>query len=92
MFDKILKIMQDNIRNLNYVMTVHAQEEMYDDDLSIYDVERSILNGRILERQKDKITGEWKYRIIGKIEGNLIELITKLSITGKLVIITVYKI
>jgi hypothetical protein len=44
-----------------------------------------------LERQKDKVTAEWKYLIRGEtIEGGEIELIVKLGPTGKLVIITVY--
>ena len=34
--------------------------------VSIYDVESGILTGEIVERQKDKATAEWKYRITGK--------------------------
>jgi hypothetical protein len=48
-------------------MSIHAEEEMNDDDLSIFDVERCILVGRILERQKDKVTAEWKYLITWEI-------------------------
>jgi len=48
--------------------------------------------GKILERQKDKDFSEWKYRVNGQtISGGEVEVITKLSPTGKLVIITVYK-
>lgn len=91
MFDRILKIMRDKIRQREYVMALHAEEEMTDDCLTIYDVERCILAGKIQERQKDKITAEWKYRINGKsIDGREVEIIAKLSPTGKLVIITVY--
>ena len=62
------------------------------DELSIYDVECVILNGKILERQKDKNTAEWKYKICGPtISNNEAEVIVKLSPTGKLVVITVYK-
>lgn len=51
-----------------------------------------ILTGTILERQKDRQTGESKYRVNGEtISGNSIELIVKFSPTGKLVIITVYE-
>jgi len=91
MFKRILKSMREKIRTNQYVMTLHAEEEMNDDQLSIYDVESVILNGEILERQKDPITAEWKYRIKGKtIDGVDVEVITKISPTGKLVIITVY--
>ena len=64
---------------------------MNEDELTIYDVEEGILSGDILERQKDRETGEWKYRMNGGTTSREeIEVITKLSITGKLVIITVY--
>jgi hypothetical protein len=39
-------------------MTLHAEEEM-DDDLSIFDNERCILTGEMVERQKDRDTQEW---------------------------------
>lgn len=91
MFDRILKEMRDKIRKLEYIMSIHADDEMNDDCLTIFDVERCILTGKILERQKDKVTAEWKYRINGKsLSGGKVEVIAKLSPTGKLVIITVY--
>ncbi|HHT9139627.1 MAG TPA: DUF4258 domain-containing protein [Candidatus Tripitaka californicus] len=83
--------MQDKIRRRLYVMTLHAEEEMNKDGLTVFDVERGILTGEILERQKDKTTVEWKYRVRGQtVSGGEIEVITKLSPTGKMVIITVY--
>jgi len=84
--------MREKVRRREYVVTAHARKEMIDDDFAIYDVERGILTGEILERQKDQITAEWKYRINGKtISGDEIQLIAKLSPTNKLVIITVYE-
>jgi len=56
-----------------------------------YDIERCILTGKIIERQKDRDTEEWKYVIEGQsIAGDKVGTVTKLSITGKLIIITVY--
>ena len=83
--------MRDKVRTRQYIMTLHAEEEMDDDRLSIYDIEHVILSGRIIERQKDPITAEWKYLIQGNIfsEGN-VTVAAKLSSTGKLVILTVY--
>lgn len=64
---------------------------MDNDSLSIYDIEHCILTGKILERQKDKATAELKYRVNGKsLSGSEVEVVAKLSPTGKLVIITVY--
>ncbi|MEE8391677.1 MAG: DUF4258 domain-containing protein [Anaerolineae bacterium] len=91
MYDRILKQMRERIRTRQYVMTVHAEEEMDDDNLSIFDVERGILTGRIIERQKDHGTAEWKYLVEGEtIAGNPVIVVAKLGVTGKLVIITVY--
>jgi hypothetical protein len=91
MFDRILKEMRDKIRKLEYIVSIHADEEMNDDCLTIFDVERCILTGKILERQKDKATAESKYRIQGKsLSGEAVEVVAKISPTGKLVIITVY--
>ena len=66
MLERILKRMREKIRHRQYVMTLHTEEEMDDDDLTIFDVERGILVGEILERQKEKVITEWKYRIKGK--------------------------
>ena len=64
---------------------------MESDDLSIFDVEQAILTGRIIERQKDAETSEWKYLIKEKsVEDRDVVVVSKLSSTGKLIIITVY--
>lgn len=39
MFERILNRMREKVRALQYVMTLHAEEEMDSDDLSIFDVE-----------------------------------------------------
>ena len=92
MFQRILKQMRDKIRNRQYVMTLHAEEEMSDDELTIFDVERGILTGEIVERQKDAQTGEWKYLVRGHtVTGDDIAVVGKIGLTGKLVIITVYR-
>jgi arginyl-tRNA--protein-N-Asp/Glu arginylyltransferase len=91
MYNRILRQMREKIRTRQYVMTVHAEEEMTDDNLSVFDVERVILTGSIVERQKDQDTTEWKYLVEGEtIAGELAVVVAKISITGKLVIITVY--
>jgi hypothetical protein len=91
MFERILNRMREKIRQSQYVMTLHAEEEMNDEGLTIYDIERCILIGEILERQKNSVTAEWKYRIKGEtLGGGEVEVVAKLSHTGKLVVITVY--
>ncbi|MBI3654184.1 MAG: DUF4258 domain-containing protein [Acidobacteria bacterium] len=84
--------MREKIRARQYVMTLHAEEEMDNDGFSIFDVESGILTGEIIERQKDNLSGEWKYLVSGKsLTDDDIIVVGKLSLTGKLVVITVYK-
>jgi hypothetical protein len=90
-FPRILRRMRENIRTRQYVMTLHAAEEMDEDGLTVYDVERVILTGEVQERQRDRVTAEWKYCVRGEaFDGSAVEVIAKISLTGKLVIITVY--
>jgi hypothetical protein len=91
MYDNALKQMQECIRTRRYVMTLHAEEEMDDDDLSIFDIERGILTGKIIKRQRDHETEEWKHLIEGQtLTDEEVIIVAKLSNTGKLVMITVY--
>ncbi len=39
-------------------MTLHAEEEMADDSMTIFDIEHVILTGVIIERQRDNISCE----------------------------------
>ncbi len=92
MFGHVLQRMREKVRALDYVMTIHAEEEMEDDDLSILDVEHVILTGEIIERQQDQETGEWKYLIAGQtLADDPLIVVAKLALTGTLVIITVYR-
>ena len=91
MFERILSRIHEKIRQRQYVVTLHARREMNEDDLTIYDVEHAILSGKILERQRDFETDEAKFRVQGQtVAGVDVEVIVKISPTGKLVVITVY--
>jgi len=84
--------MREKVRNHQFVMTVHAWEEMESDGLSVFDVESAILSGRITERQLDRPWGERKYVVRGRpLEGyDSLVVVAKLGPTGRLVILTVY--
>ena len=91
MYNRILKQIQEKVRIRQYVMTLHAEEEMDHDGLTIFDIEHGLLTGEIIERQKDQKTGEWKYLVEGQtLEDRPVVIATKLSPTDKLVIITIY--
>jgi len=93
MSEVILYKMREKIRARQYIMTLHAEEEMEDDGLTIFDVESIVLTGTIIERQKDAVTAEWKYLVRGKSLKNFNAIVVgKLSPTGKLVILTVYRV
>jgi hypothetical protein len=46
-FDRVLRRMREKVRSRQYVVTLHAEEEMASDGLTIFDVERAILTGEI---------------------------------------------
>ncbi len=66
MYDAELKRMRDLIRTRRYVMTLHAEDEMDADGLTIFDIESVILTGQITERQRDRQSDEWKYLVSGQ--------------------------
>ena len=91
MYSRIHKQFKEAVRLRNYVVTVHAVEEMDDDGFTIFDVEHCILFGEIIERQKEQKTAEWKYLLLGgTFQERGISVVAKISVTGKMVIITVY--
>ena len=84
--------MREKVRLRQYVMTLHAEEEMDEDGLTVYDVECGILSGVIVQRQQDASTSERKYCVRGSsLEGDPIEIVAKLGPIGDMVIITVYR-
>lgn len=83
--------MRDLVRRGQYVMTTHADQEADDDGLSGLDVESAILTGSIVERQKDRETGEWKYVVRGEaLDGSDILVVAKFGLVARLYILTVY--
>lgn len=91
MFDRTLRRMHELVRTSRYVMTIHAVEEMEADGLTLFDVEHCILSGKIVERQKDRKTDEWKYLVEGQtLADDKAVVVAKIAPTGKLVILTVY--
>lgn len=91
MFDEILQRIQAKVQALDYVVTIHADEEMDADGLSIFDIEQAILTGQVVERQRDRHTREWKYLIKGRTHDSLdVVVVAKVSPTDTLVVITVY--
>ena len=79
------------VRSLDYFVSAHAAEELEDDKLTILDLESILLTGKIIERQRDRNTGEVKAVVLGHtIEGIEAESVVKLGSNGALFVITVY--
>jgi hypothetical protein len=92
LFQRFLTLFREKIRLRQFLVSIHADEEMKDDDLSVYDVENCILTGAIIERQKSEIFGEWKYIIRGhSFDGDVVFVVVKTKSVGKILIITVYR-
>lgn len=74
-------------------MTVHAVEEMAEDDLDIFDVEHAILNGQVARRNKKDPRGT-KHTIEGlALDGErLVGVVGRIHATDRFLIITVYEV
>ena len=74
-------------------MSVHAMEEMAEDNLDILDVEQAVLTGQIIRTEKDDPRG-MKY----VVEGLATDGVTSVGVVGRFVssehylIITIYEI
>ncbi|MCG3199820.1 MAG: DUF4258 domain-containing protein [Candidatus Omnitrophica bacterium] len=88
-----LRRMPDPIRAGEYVVTLHAEEVMADEEIRLSEFERCFLTGEVLERQRDRKSTEWQYRIRDSTaEGGVAEVLAKIGVTGKVVVTTVYRV
>lgn len=74
-------------------MTVHAMEEMAEDNLDVLDIEHAILNGQIARVEKADVRGA-KYVVQGfAVDGQThVGIVGRFTTTGRYLIITVYEI
>ena len=75
----------------DYDLTIHAIEEMADDELDVFDIEQAILNGQIISRNKHDPRGV-KYTIEGlSLDGEkVVGVVGRFHGTDRFLIITVY--
>ena len=86
MFERTLGRFRSLIRSGEYLLSIHALEEMAED------VENVILTGSIVERQIDRATRERKYVFLGRdLAGDPVGVVAKIGAAGKAVILTVYR-
>jgi hypothetical protein len=72
-------------------MTIHAMEEMAEDDLDVLDIEEALLNGRVVRSNKDDPRGT-SYTVEGlALDGEkLTAIVGRFHGTSRFLIITVY--
>ena len=89
---RILEKIRAWVRAHRYVMTLHAEEEMEEDGLSIVDVENALLTGSMVGRQTDRRSKERKYLVRGRSadDTRTVVVVVKFGPTALLVILTVY--
>ncbi len=91
-FENILDLLQAAVEVGATIFTPHAQDEMNEDDLYIFDLEPCVLNGAIVEKQWDDAYDEWKYLVAGEsTDGDDMMVVVKLDQKEQIVFITTYR-
>ena len=90
---RLIDRIREKIRLQEYDMTVHAMEEMVEDDLDILDIEEAVLNGRVVRRGSRDPLGP-KYTVEGlALDGEkVVGIVGRFLSTSCFLIITVYEI
>jgi hypothetical protein len=90
---RTIERIREKIRLLEYDMTVHAMEEMAEDNLDILDIEHAILNGQIARIEKSDPRGT-KYVVEGSAVDEKIPvgIVGRFTTTGRYLVITVYEV
>ena len=83
-----LKQIQALVRNGIYYLTEHAYDEAVEEGFDIYDVESSILTGKI----RKTWPREGKFEVVGAtLDGRRMGAVCRITQTNKLRVITVYE-
>ena len=89
----VIEDIREKVRNREYEFTIpHFFEEMVNDDLTFADIEMAIANGRIRRRFTRDPRGT-RYEIVGPAtDGRRVAVICRIKATGKLLLITTYRV
>ena len=92
MYPRILAKIRALVKQGDYILSIHAENELADDNLNEQDLEAAILNGEIIRREKDRI-GRPKYLIEGTtLDGKGLTAVAQFFQTRQfVVIVTVYE-
>jgi hypothetical protein len=91
MYESVLYKMRQCVRQYKLIISRHAKIELRNDGLGQSDVEYAILTGSIIERQRDIVTLENKYRVAGMTyDGRRMEVVAKILPPDEALVITAY--
>ena len=87
----VIERIRNKIRNREYYLPSHAEEEMEEDDFDRSDFENAILNGFVQKKLTHDPRGT-RYRLEGPAnDGRIMHLLCRFKEIGDLIIITVYE-
>jgi hypothetical protein len=87
----IIERIRLTVRNRDYYLSSHAEEEMVEDGFERADVENALLKGVVQKKLTHDPRGT-RYRVEGSAnDGRPIHVVCRFSEGGSLVIITVYQ-
>lgn len=89
-FNRVLKKIRNCIQSGRWEITIHADEEAQDDNVSISDVKHAIENGRIMKKYTHDPRGI-RYKLLGEtIDGRMLNIILKFNSLNEVKIIIVF--
>ena len=90
---RLIERIRQKILLRDYDLTIHAIEEMAEDDLDVLDIEHAVLNGQVVRRHKRDPRGT-KYTIQGlALDGErVVGIVGRFPAIDRFLIITVYDI
>ncbi|MGE0827694.1 MAG: DUF4258 domain-containing protein [Candidatus Binatia bacterium] len=84
-----IHVIQEQVRRGEYEISFHAEKERYAEDISLADIEATILNGEILEDYSDDPRGE-SCLILGHAGERPIHVVCGYTSARSIRVITVY--
>jgi len=92
MYDRVLRRLRRLVEAGSFLVTMHAIDEMEEDDVLVEEAIHAVLLGSIVEAQTDHTTREKKYVVNGPDHtGRNLGVVVKIGASGKLVVLTVYR-
>jgi len=92
MYPRILAKIRALVRRGDYILSVHAENELADENQNEEDLEAAILNGEIIRRERDPV-GRPKYLIEGMTPNKkgLTAVVQYLQTLQLVIVVTVYE-